>query len=374
MRGLYVHIPFCERKCIYCDFYSIEQTGGIDAFVSALISEIEIRSSSVSGKSGFTSVFFGGGTPSLLSPGQLGKIVHALHSSFEIGSDAEFTLEANPGTITIDILRAYRETGVNRLSVGIQSFHKDELEFLGRIHDVYEAITAVRQARGAGFDNINIDLIFSLPNQTEHKLRETLSRAIDLQPDHISAYSLTFEPGTPLHKMLELKQVQPLPEEEDAALFELTVDMLESAGYNQYEVSNYAQEGKQCRHNITYWSHDEYIGFGPSAHSYMNGIRSWNVRSLSRYLEALGESRMPVAGEETLTDEQLAGETIFLGLRAHGLDLGKLRSAFGLDLLASRTYQIENFINDKLITLEQEFLRVTRKGRILSDLIARELM
>jgi oxygen-independent coproporphyrinogen III oxidase len=374
MRGLYIHIPFCERKCIYCDFYSIERTEQIDAFVNALLSEIRLVAESVGNDPAFTSVFFGGGTPSLLKPEQFEEIVSALRSSFNIRTDAEFTLETNPGTITVETLRSYRKTGANRISIGIQSFQEDELSFLGRIHNAKQAGAAVRYAREAGFDNINIDLIYSLPGQTEQTLRYSLGRALDLSPDHISAYSLTFEPETPLYRMLQSKQIQPLPEEEDAALFELTVDVLGSAGYEQYEVSNYARTGRRCRHNLTYWSHDEYVGFGPSAHSYVNGRRYWNLRSLTRYLEELKIHRLPVAGEEILTGEQIAGETIFLGLRADGLDLRKLRSEFGVDLSVSRARQIEEFLRENMIMLNNDRLRVTRKGRIYADLIARELM
>jgi oxygen-independent coproporphyrinogen III oxidase len=374
MRGLYIHIPFCERKCIYCDFYSIERTEQIDAFVNALLAEIRLVAESVGNDPAFTSVFFGGGTPSLLKPEQLEEIVSLLRSSFNIRTDAEFTLETNPGTITFETLHSYRNTGANRISIGIQSFHEDELTFLGRIHNAEQAGDAVRYSRDAGFDNINIDLIYSLPGQTEKKLHYSLDRALDLSPEHISAYSLTFEPETPLYRMLQSRQIQPLPEEEDAALFELTVDVLGSAGYEQYEVSNYARKGKHCLHNLTYWSHDEYIGLGPSAHSYVNGRRYWNVRSLTRYFEVLKVHRLPVAGEEVLTGAQMAGETIFLGLRAEGLDLRKLRSEFGLDLSVSRARQIEEFLRDNMIMLDNERLRVTRKGRIYADLIARELM
>ncbi len=374
MRGLYIHIPFCEHKCIYCDFYSIEQTDGVDSFVDALTREIELVSARHPGRLRFSSVFFGGGTPSLLTPRQLERITNELFRRFDVDAGAEFTLEANPGTVTFESLQAYRQSGVNRISFGIQSFHEKELRFLERIHSAEDSVEAVRTARRAGFSNINIDIIFSVPGQTPEMLRQTIDRVVGLEPEHISAYSLTFEPGTPLHGMLQRRQISPLPEEEDARLFELTVEALADAGYEQYEVSNYARPGKECLHNRIYWSHNEYLGFGPSAHSFYEGKRYWNVRSVRRYAELIAEGSIPVGGAERLTDDQLAEETIFLGLRAQGLDLDRLKSLFQYDLIGIKTKELEGFVRDRLVEIEGRWLRVTKRGRIFTDLIARDLI
>jgi oxygen-independent coproporphyrinogen III oxidase len=374
MRGLYVHIPFCEHKCIYCDFYSIEQTGMIDEFVDSLIGEIDRAGRTVQEKRQFTSLFFGGGTPSLLTPAQLESIVDALHRQFMIAPDAEFTLESNPGTITAGRLREYRSLGVNRLSIGIQSFHDDDLAFLTRIHSAEQAAAGYRNARAAGFDNVNIDLMFSMPGQTRERWEQNLQRAIELGPDHISAYSLTYEHGTPLHSRLMRGEITPLADEMDAELYALTIDMLEGADYIQYEISNYARGEKICMHNWTYWDHHEYLGFGPSAHSFYEGRRFWNIRNLREYMRAVRDGVLPVLGEETLTHYQYVEELIFLGLRTRGIDLKRLKDSYNFNLLIEKARQIASLQSRGLLTLDEGRLRVTRAGLPFADLIASELM
>lgn len=374
MRGLYLHIPFCEHKCIYCDFYSIEQRGGFGAFVDLLCREIDIAAETIDDNFSFTSVFFGGGTPSLLTPRQLQIILDTLNQKLSIIPDAEITVETNPGTVDIAKLRAYRNAGVNRLSIGIQSFVKDDLEFLTRIHSVEDAERCYRDARVAGFDNINIDLMFSLPTHTHERWRENLERVIDLAPDHISAYSLTYEEGTPLHTMLKRNEVVPLREDIDAKLYGLTIDTLEEAGYEQYEISNYARPGKRCLHNRTYWEYYEYFGFGPSAHSFYERRRYWNVKNLNEYTRRVQAGLLPVAGEEHLTDVQRAGEEIFLGLRTAGIDLKKMKNFYNLDLLNLRTSEITSFSERGLVIVKNGFLRLTKQGKAYADMIASELM
>ncbi len=374
MRGLYLHIPFCEHKCIYCDFYSIEQTGGLNAFVDTIRKEIALTAGVIDDNLMFTSVFFGGGTPSLLSPQQLQKILDTLHLKLSIVPDAEVTVETNPGTVDIAKLCAYRKIGVNRLSIGVQSFMKDDLDFLTRIHSAADAEQCYRNAREAGFDNVNIDLMFSLPTHTRKRWLENLHRVIELAPDHISAYSLTYEEGTPLHKMLIKKEVVPLQEDIDAGLYGLTIDTLETAGYEQYEISNYARSGKKCLHNRTYWEYHEYLGFGPSAHSFHNGKRYWNIKSLHGYNRQVQAGLLPVAGEELLTDLQRAEEEIFLGLRTAGVDLKKMKNFYNLDILNLRTTEITSFSKRGLVVVENGFLRLTKQGKAYADMIASELM
>ncbi len=374
MRGLYLHIPFCEHKCIYCDFYSIEQTDGIQSFVDNLRKEITMAAETIDEGLPFTSVFLGGGTPSLLTPAQLDDIVNMLHRSLFIAPDVEFTVETNPGTVDIEKLKAYKSIGVNRLSLGVQSFVSDDLEFLTRIHSVEDAERCYHNSRIAGFDNINIDLMFSLPSHNREQWFYNLRRTMELAPDHISAYSLTYEKGTPLHTMLQRNEVKPIDEELDAELYELTIDTLEAVGYSQYEISNYAKDGKECLHNRTYWEYYDYIGLGPSAHSFIEGKRYWNVKNLESYNRKIWGGVMPVAGEEKLTNDQRAEEEIFLGLRTKGVDLEKIKNFYNLDLLHRKTEEISSFSERGFLIIDNGILRLTKSGKAYADWIASELM
>ncbi|MBK9247698.1 MAG: radical SAM family heme chaperone HemW [Ignavibacteria bacterium] len=335
MFGLYVHIPFCEKKCIYCDFYSIERTDQIAEFVTTLCREIELRAAVNQHIPTASSVFFGGGTPSLLSPIQLSQIIETIKVHFLIHPDAEWTMECNPGTITQQSLASYKSLGINRLSFGVQSFHESELAFLHRIHTPDEARDAVSMARNAGFDSVSLDLMFALPNQTMESWQSTLETAIGLGPDHISAYSLIFEEGTPLYTMLQRGRVERTGEEQDADMYEYAIKRLAMAGYDQYEVSNFAQSGSECLHNVTYWSGDEYIAFGPSAHGFLNGSRYWNFRSLARYTDDVKQGNLPLANSEKLTDIERMFERAFLELRAKGIRIKEFAEDFGIDILSA---------------------------------------
>ncbi len=374
MRGLYLHIPFCEHKCIYCDFYSIEQVDGIHSFANNLQKEISMVADAIDDNQVFTSIFFGGGTPSLLTPIQLGGIADALHREFPVAPDVEFTVETNPGTANIKKLKEYKSIGVNRLSLGVQSFVPNDLEFLTRIHTVEDAEQCYHNARIAGFDNINIDLMFSLPTHSREQWFYNLRRTRELGPDHISAYSLTYEEGTPLHTMVKRNEVVPIEEELDAELYELTIDTLDAAGYNQYEISNYARPGKECLHNRTYWEYHEYIGLGPSAHSFYNGKRYWNIKNLNGYTRKIQKGVLPIAGEEILTNDQRAEEEIFLGLRTNGVDLKKIKKFYNLDLLDQKTSEISLFSERGFLIIDNGFLRLTKTGKAYADWIASELM
>jgi len=374
MKGLYLHIPFCEHKCIYCDFYSIEQTNGFNRFVRTITREIALTSAVIEDNPVFTSVFFGGGTPSLLSPLQLQKIMDALHRHFVIAPDAEVTVETNPGTVDDEKLRAYKSIGVNRLSIGVQSFSTGDLAFLTRIHSVEDAEHCYHGAREAGYNNINIDLMFSLPTHTKDRWTNNLNKVIELAPDHISAYSLTYEKGTPLYQKFKNKEVLPLEEELDAELYGVTIDILDNAGYEQYEISNYAHHGKKCLHNRTYWESCEYLGFGPSAHSFYGGKRYWNINNLQKYNRQVRAGLLPIAGEEMLTDLQRAEEEIFLGLRTTGVDLKKMKNSYNLDILKVKIKEISSFSERGFVVVDNGYLRLTKQGKAYADMIASELM
>jgi len=387
MASLYLHIPFCERKCIYCDFYSIapqDVSGSNDAligrFLSCLKEEIALRAQEDRFRVSYETIYVGGGTPSLLSPSIIGELLSLLAGSFTIERDAEITLETNPGTVDLTKLRAFRSAGVNRLSVGVQSFHDDELRFLSRIHTSREATECLRDAFRAGFENVSLDLIFALPSQTKERWESNLRQAVELDPKHLSCYSLIVEPNTPLSRMVESHQVSLLDVEEDADLYEQTMEYLAACGFEQYEVSNFAKPGYESRHNSNYWNHTNYLGFGPSAHSFWStgGLvadarRWWNISNIIGYAERLERGRIPTAGEEHLTIEQLIREEILLGLRSGGIDVAGFRRRYDSDLLSLRRPEIEALIGRDLATLRDGKLRLTAKGYLVCDEICADL-
>jgi len=387
MASLYVHIPFCEHKCIYCDFYSIapqetpiRQRALVQQFLDALKSEIGQRRQEDRFRVPYETVFFGGGTPSLLSPSSLAEILDVLASAFTIQADAEVTLETNPGTVNGEKLKDFRGAGVNRLSIGIQSFHDDELRFLTRIHSSGQGRQCVQDARRAGFENISLDLIFALPLQTSERWASSLRQAVGLGPAHISCYSLIVEPNTPLSNMVNNGRVVPVNTDRDAELYEFTIHFLRSHGYQQYEVSNFAQPGFKSRHNINYWNHSNYLGLGPSAHSFWRSggapgaaERWWNIASVPAYADSLWRRVLPVAGREELTLEQLIREEVFLGLRSEGIDVAGFRKRYGRDLLVEQKSRVETLLDEGMAVVEDGMLKLTSKGYLVCDEISASL-
>ncbi len=378
MASLYLHIPFCERKCLYCDFYSIETVSGTGAFLEALAIEAEREGASC--REPVTTVYFGGGTPSLLEPSQLETLLARLHRSFVIAPGAEVTVEVNPGTVTREKLASYRSLGVNRLSIGVQSFRESELRFLGRIHDAGQAIRCVQDARLAGFDNLSIDLLYALPDQDEPQWISTLERAMGFDPEHVSAYSLIVEDQTPLASMVAGGRVRPASIDVEAAMYATTMEFMERRGYEHYEVSNYARPGFRSRHNSAYWTHDNYIGLGPSAHSFRlvagaRTARRWgNVANLSAYVERLRRGEPATGFEETVSAAELANERIFLGLRSDGLDIAGLERAYGVQLRRVHGAVVDGLLAEGLAVLRGDVLRLTPRGFLLCDEVAGRLM
>ncbi len=377
MASLYLHIPFCEKKCVYCDFYSIENLSPMEDFLRALHHEIDLYAG-YGKKATFETIFFGGGTPSLLSPLQLDSILAHIHKVFLIESGAEVTVETNPGTVTKEKLAAFRSLGVNRLSIGVQSFHEDELKFLSRIHNSRQALECIQFAREVGFDNLSIDLIYALPDQSKERWEANLQKAVALGTDHISAYGLIIEDNTPLARMVSSRIVSPKPADEEAEFYEFTMEFLERRGFEHYEVSNYAKPGFRSRHNYNYWRHENYLSFGPSAHSFWreHGIaRRWfNIASLSHYCSHLNENNLPLLTEEILTKEQLVTERILLGLRSDGLNLKKLYNEFDVITPSIHHSIIPALIEDGSATLQDDILRLTPKGYLLCDEICARLL
>jgi oxygen-independent coproporphyrinogen-3 oxidase len=319
-------------------------------------------------------IYFGGGTPSLLEPKQVDKILSELIKNFKVREGTEITFEVNPGTVDEQKLSDYKQIGVNRLSIGIQSLDEKDLIFLTRIHNAADALRCYESARKSGFENISIDLIFGLPTQTVEGWVQVLERAIGLKPQHISAYNLIVEEGTPLFRMVDAKQISKQSEDIEIEMFEDTISKLTSAGYRQYEVSNYALPNFESLHNNNYWNYTNYFGFGPSAHSFLNGKRWWNVRSIFSYYSRIDNGILPVEGEETLDRSQQISELIMLGLRSKGVNISKLKNGWDFDFLKTFNKTINSLVDTRLGILSGEYFSLTEKGILISDEICRKLI
>ncbi|MEJ5359323.1 MAG: radical SAM family heme chaperone HemW [Desulfobacterales bacterium] len=376
--GLYVHVPFCVRKCRYCDFYSIEAPHPVAAFLAGLAAEIDAVAE---GRGLFCdSAYFGGGTPSLLPPEAAASILERLRRTFRIDPAAEITLEANPGTVDRGRLAGYRAAGVNRLNLGVQSLRREKLEFLGRVHGPAEARRAFEEARSAGFAQVGIDLIYGLPGESLEAWRRDLEAALALAPDHLSCYLLSIEPGTPLGREQAAGRLQAIPEGAAARLFLFTSEHLSARGFFHYEISNFARlapggEGAALsRHNRKYWTGAPYLGFGPGAHSHLPPRRFWNPADLEAWLEALRRGKAPACGAETLDRAQEILEAVFLGLRtAWGVDLADLRTRLGHDPAREHAGKLEEYMERGLLRREGERLFPTPRGMLVADRLAVEL-
>lgn len=372
--ALYIHIPFCDHKCIYCDFYSIITTENIDPFLQSLKKEMDYYSEIYSDGRIFSSLYFGGGTPSLMDPDYISDIINCLRNNFNLSADAEITLETNPGTVDKFKLEQFLKAGINRLSVGIQSFHNDELKFLTRIHNSKTAVQTVQYAAETGFQNINLDLIFNLPGQTKQKWAENLKNAVDLPITHLSAYSLILERGTILNKMVLDKKVVLQDDDYDADLYEYTIEFLEKRNFNQYEVSNFCLTGYECRHNNSYWRYRDYLSFGTSSHSFVNGKRWWNYSSLKRYISEIDKKGNAEAGNEYITDDQQLNEYIMLALRSSGLSLTEFKEKFGSDWIKDKYDYFIELKNQNLLKINNDTICLTKKGYAVCDEILGNLL
>jgi len=319
--GVYIHIPFCLSKCWYCDFFSVVgDEAAMRKYANAVCREMDLYADR---NQVVDTVFFGGGTPSCIPADCLGRIIAKLDSSFELESGAEITCEANPETVDLEGLRGLRELGVNRLSMGVQSFHDAELRQLGRVHDAGRAVQCIRDAREAGFENLSIDLISSLPGMSRASWEDTLKFAASMSPEHLSAYTLEYHDGTKFSKERDLGLIEPAREDLERELYLETIRLLGEHGYEHYEVSNFARPGFRCRHNLKYWRQEPYLGLGAAAHGFERNQRYWNYRNIDEYLADVSAGRKPVASREELRDDQLALERLMLGLRtADGAEWG----------------------------------------------------
>ncbi|MCL5676652.1 MAG: radical SAM family heme chaperone HemW [Firmicutes bacterium] len=377
--AVYVHIPYCARKCAYCDFNSYDRFGEdqVERYLRALEREMELASGhpDVAGRP-VTSVFVGGGTPTILSGEQLAGLLHRLGQLFPLAAGAEVTSEANPGTVDRAKLETMREAGFNRLSLGAQALQDRLLERLGRIHRAGEVEESVTAARQAGFTNINLDLMYGLPEQTPADWEETLRWALGLHPEHVSAYSLIVEAGTPF-AALHQRGLLPLPDEDlEAAMDETALAWLADAGYEAYEVSNYARDGFRCRHNQVYWHNEEYLGLGAGAFGYLAGERCWNLRRPQDYASALlTEDRLPGEGSERPDRATSMGETMMLGLRlTEGVELERFRRRYGQDLTEVYADPVARLVGLRLLDRTPERLRLTPRGRQVGNRVFAEFL
>ncbi|NOX63822.1 MAG: radical SAM family heme chaperone HemW [Chloroflexi bacterium] len=375
--SLYIHIPFCQRKCPYCDFNTYAgMEGRFAAYVGALTKDIEGEGARRA-RPRVRTVFIGGGTPTVLEPEHWSSMMEAVRTGFRLDPEAEITSEANPGTVDQTRFETLRRLGVNRLSMGVQSFDDEELAFLGRIHRADEAAAAFRLARSVGFANINLDFMFGLPHQRPETWRETLLRAIELDPEHLSLYSLTVDPGTPLAAWVARGQVSAPDPDLAADLYEMACQLLDEAGYHHYEVSNWARGplGKDglprfaCRHNLVYWRNEPYLGFGPGAHSWLDGAR-WSVaRSVQGYIDALARGAAPLDYEERIDRELEMAETMMLGLRLLrvGVERAAFRARFGVDLADVYRQTIAELETRGLVELTPHRLRLAPRAWLLGN-------
>lgn len=373
----YIHIPFCDHKCIYCDFYSIITSDNINAFLKSLKKEIEHYTEKYSEGRELISIYFGGGTPSLMEADYISEIIGNIKSNFSVLNNAEISLETNPGTVSLDKLKLFKQAGINRISIGIQSFDDDDLRFLTRIHNSETAIRTVNDAAEAGFENISLDLIFNLPGQTKQKWLENLKQSVNLPINHISAYSLILERGTILNKMVLDGKVKIADEDYDAELYQTTIEYLTSNGFLQYEVSNFSKPGFECFHNNAYWHYIDYFGFGTSAHSFIDGKRWWNFSSLKMYMDKIENCGNAVAGSEIITNEKAIDEFVMLELRSSGLNLQKLNNQFGIEIkewLKNKYPYFELLKNQNFVTIDNGIVKLTPKGYAVCDEILSEIL
>ncbi|AWG25030.1 radical SAM family heme chaperone HemW [Flavobacterium kingsejongi] len=371
MSGIYIHIPFCKQACHYCDFHFSTSLSKKEAMVEALIREMELRKKEL-GEEVVETIYFGGGTPSVLSNAEIQKLIDAVYQHYTVSEDPEITLEANPDDLSGNRLLELSQTPVNRLSIGVQSFFEEDLLMMNRAHNATEALKCLQEAI-TYFDNISVDLIYGIPGMDNTKWQQNVQTALDLGIPHISSYALTVEPKTALKKLIQTGKVAAPNDEVAQEHFMLLVDLLESNGFIHYELSNFGKEGYFSKNNSAYWLGKKYLGIGPSAHSYDGISRSWNKANNALYLKAIAEDQLPNE-IEILTETDRYNEYIMTGLRTvWGVSLDRIGKEFSTQYLHYLLQESERFVKDGLLSVENNILRTTRKGKFLADGIASDL-
>lgn len=372
MAGIYIHVPFCKQACHYCNFHFSTSLRTKNDFITALLKEIGLQQSYLQGEQVDT-VYFGGGTPSLLSSDEIKTILNAVYSHFTISPQAEITLEANPDDLTPEKLQQLKAANINRLSIGIQSFFEEDLLWMNRAHNAQQSINCIQFAHDAGFYNLTIDLIYGTPGLTDEKWHQNVQRAIAFNIPHLSCYALTVEPKTALDHLIKKNELADVDPDQQARQFLLLMDWMQSAGYEHYEISNFAKPGWRSRHNTAYWLGRKYLGLGPSAHSFNGAERQWNVANNALYIQSLAQGQIP-SEKEILKPTDRLNEYIMTSLRTmEGLSLSEVNHHFG-DEAASRIMQeSERYIKSENMLLENGFLKLTSSGKLLADGIAANL-
>jgi oxygen-independent coproporphyrinogen III oxidase len=372
MAGIYIHIPFCKQACHYCDFHFSTNTGRMPDMVSALGRELLLRRQYLENEE-IKTIYFGGGTPSMLTADQARSIFESLKKNYNVSADAEITLEANPDDLTREKIRMFRDLGVNRLSIGIQSFDDNVLEYFNRPHNASDSRACIALAREEGFKNISVDLIYAIPKLTDEAWRYNIEQAIALDVKHISAYSLTIEQKTAFGNWFAKGKLVPVKDDDAAYQLEILVETLASSGFEQYEVSNFCKAGFQSRHNSSYWRQEKYSGIGPSAHSYNGDTRQFNVRNNTAYIKAITRDEIPCE-IEVLTREDKVNEYLLTTLRTSwGSDLNFLKQQLDYNIEREHGNYISTLVENKFAVIENHFLKLTRAGRMLADKISSDL-
>lgn len=372
MAGIYIHIPFCKQACHYCDFHFSTTVKHKDAMIQALLHELELQKNYLQDES-IETIYFGGGTPSFIEKQDIDNILKKIYNQFDIAPDIEITLEANPDDLNADKLKSYHNIGINRLSIGIQSFIDRDLQWMNRAHKASEAIDSIKRAQDIGIENISIDLIYGLPGLSDKEWKENISTAFELEIKHISSYALTVESGTALGNWVSKGKIKAPSDDQAAEQFEILMEEMNSNNFLHYEISNFCKEGFHSRHNSSYWEGKKYLGIGPSAHSFNKTTRQWNIANNHQYIDNIFRDTVP-AKIETLNIRDRFNEYIMISLRtSKGINLRTIENEFNSELLEYLNSNIQSFIENNLIVLENNFYKTTQKGKLMADKIASDL-
>lgn len=370
---IYFHIPFCKQACHYCDFHFSTSMQYKEEMLQAMHKELELRSNYLENKS-IDSIYFGGGTPSVLTADEIARLIGKVSELFEINPQAEITLEANPDDLNQQQVNAFRQTPINRFSIGIQSFYEEDLRWMNRAHNAEEAKSAIMRVQDAGFENITCDLIYGYPLLTDQKWTANMQQLVDFQVPHISSYAMTVEKKTALQHMISKGKTAPMNESQSAEQMLMLIDLLTTKGYEQYEISNFAKPGKHAIHNSNYWRGKHYMGIGPSAHSFNGHSRSWNIANNANYINALFKNELALETEELSTDNRF-NEYVMTSLRTKwGVDYEFIKNNFDSDYLSYLTKEAKTYLSNQELTLKEErYLVLTDAGKLLADQIASDL-
>ena len=372
MSGIYIHIPFCKQQCHYCDFHFSTSLKTKEDLLNALVHEMKIQSSFLAGTK-IRTIYFGGGTPSLLSQNEIKALFEALNQSYELDNVEEITIEANPDDLTEQKVKELKNTPVNRFSIGVQSFQARDLEYMNRAHNVHQAHDSIKRVQDAGWDNITVDLIYGTPTLSHEQWQENMQTVIDINVPHLSAYGLTVEEKTPLYHSIKKGKQLPLDEEKSKIQFEMLMDFIPKNGLEQYEISNFANKGYEAKHNGSYWTDEKYLGLGPSAHSFDGERRIWNISNNISYINSIKKGQLN-NNFEVLSQEQRFNEYVLTSLRTKkGCDLDYVKSRFSPFLVNFLIFSIKKWLKNGEIEQNGEFLVLTKKGKLVADWVASEL-